>query len=188
MNKKIWLLYALITTVTWGMWGAFSKSPIDSGFPYTLVYAVWALTMIVPGIVILWIHKWKIQHDKKSILYGLIIGFLGAGGQLLLFQALKTGPAYLIFPIISISPAVTIVLSFFLLKERTGTLGIIGIILALLFPAGGPYFAWLGQIFISVLKLLILPLILVSIYASLAVGDDLRRRRTGHTPRRRRPW
>ncbi|MBP1667996.1 MAG: EamA family transporter [Bacteroidetes bacterium] len=132
MNKKIWLLYALITTVTWGMWGAFSKSPMDSGFPYTLVYAVWALTMIVPGIVILWIHKWQIQHDKKSILYGLIIGFLGAGGQLLLFQALKAGPAYLIFPIISISPAVTIMLSFFLLKERTGTLGIIGIILALL--------------------------------------------------------
>jgi drug/metabolite transporter (DMT)-like permease len=132
MNKKIWLLYALITTVTWGMWGAFSKSPMDSGFPYTLVYAVWALTMIVPGIVILWIHKWQIQHDKKSILYGLIIGFLGAGGQLLLFQALKAGPAYLIFPIISISPAVTIMLSFLLLKERTGTLGIIGIILALL--------------------------------------------------------
>ena len=132
MNKKIWLLYALITTVTWGMWGAFSKSPMDSGFPYTLVYAVWALTMIVPGIVILWIHKWQIQHDKKSILYGLIIGFLGAGGQLLLFQALKAGPAYLIFPVISISPAVTIMLSFLLLKERTGTLGIIGIILALL--------------------------------------------------------
>ena len=132
MNKKIWLLYALITTVTWGMWGAFSKSPMESGFPYTLVYAVWALTMIVPGIVILWIHKWQIQHDKKSILYGLIIGFLGAGGQLLLFQALKAGPAYLIFPIISISPAVTIMLSFLLLKERTGTLGIIGIILALL--------------------------------------------------------
>jgi drug/metabolite transporter (DMT)-like permease len=114
------------------MWGAFSKSPMDSGFPYTLVYAVWALTMIVPGIVILWIHKWQIQHDKKSILYGLIIGFLGAGGQLLLFQALKAGPAYLIFPVISISPAVTIMLSFLLLKERTGTLGIIGIILALL--------------------------------------------------------
>jgi drug/metabolite transporter (DMT)-like permease len=131
MNKKIWLLYALITTVTWGMWGAFSKSPMESGFPYTLVYAVWALTMIVPGVVILMIHKWKIQHDKKSILYGLIIGFLGAGGQLLLFQALKSGPAYLIFPIISISPAVTITLSFFLLKERTGTLGIIGIFLAL---------------------------------------------------------
>jgi len=52
---------------------------------------------------------------------------------------------------------------------------LLGIALALLFPAGGPYVAWLGQIFISVLKLLILPLILVSIYASLARGDNLRR-------------
>ena len=41
---------------------------------------------------------------------------------------------------------------------------LLGIALALLFPAGGPYVAWLGQIFISLLKLLILPLILVSIY------------------------
>jgi Na+/H+-dicarboxylate symporter len=52
---------------------------------------------------------------------------------------------------------------------------LLGIVLALVFPAGGPYVAWLGQIFISVLKLLILPLILVSIYASLAGGDNLRR-------------
>ena len=52
---------------------------------------------------------------------------------------------------------------------------LLGIALALFFPAGGAYVAWLGQIFISVLKLLILPLILVSIYASLASGDNLRR-------------
>ncbi len=52
---------------------------------------------------------------------------------------------------------------------------LLGISLALLFPAGAPYVAWLGQIFISVLKLLILPLILVSIYASLADGTELRR-------------
>jgi drug/metabolite transporter (DMT)-like permease len=132
MNKKIWLLYALITTVTWGMWGAFSKSPMESGFPSTLVYCVWALTMILPGIVVLRINKWKVQFDKKSIIYGSIIGFLGAGGQLLLFQALKVGPAYLIFPIISISPVVTILLSLILLKERTGVFGIIGILLALI--------------------------------------------------------
>jgi Na+/H+-dicarboxylate symporter len=52
---------------------------------------------------------------------------------------------------------------------------LLGIGLALLLPAGAPYVAWLGQIFVSLLKLLILPLILVSIYASLADGDDLRR-------------
>ena len=131
MGKKIWLVYALVTTVTWGFWGALSSNPMVNGFPSTLVYCIWALTMIIPGVVVLRIHHWKIQHDRKSIIYGSLIGFLGAGGQLLLFQALKVGPAYLIFPIISISPVVTITLSFFLLRERTGKLGLIGIVLAL---------------------------------------------------------
>ncbi len=58
---------------------------------------------------------------------------------------------------------------------------LLGILLALVVPQGAPYIAWLGQIFVSVLKLLILPLILVSIYASLAGGTDLR------TDRRTRP-
>jgi len=60
------------------------------------------------------------------------IGILGAGGQLLLFHAVRIGPPYLIFPIISLSPALTIALSFTLLKERTGKLGLAGIGLALL--------------------------------------------------------
>jgi drug/metabolite transporter (DMT)-like permease len=71
-------------------------------------------------------------RDRRSIALGLAIGLLGAGGQLLLFHAVRIGPPYLIFPIISLSPAVTIVLSFALLKERTGALGLLGILLALL--------------------------------------------------------
>ena len=62
----------------------------------------------------------------------LIIGLLGAGGQMMLFYALTTGPAYLIFPVISLSPVVTIALSFLLLGERTDTLGAAGIVLALI--------------------------------------------------------
>ncbi|WP_373509031.1 dicarboxylate/amino acid:cation symporter [Thiocapsa sp.] len=52
---------------------------------------------------------------------------------------------------------------------------LLGIVLALLVPDGAPNVAWIGQIFISILKLLILPLILVSIYASLSGGRELRR-------------
>jgi drug/metabolite transporter (DMT)-like permease len=64
-------------------------------------------------------------------LLGLTIGLLGAGGQLLLFHAVRVGPSYLIFPIISLSPALTIALSFALLRERTGLVGLLGIVLAL---------------------------------------------------------
>jgi drug/metabolite transporter (DMT)-like permease len=44
----------------------------------------------------------------------------------------RRGPTYLIFPIISLSPVLTIAMSFALLRERTGRLGIAGIALALM--------------------------------------------------------
>jgi len=51
----------------------------------------------------------------------------------------------------------------------------LGVLLALLWPAGAVWVGWLGEIFLSLLKVLILPLILVSIYAALARGVDLAR-------------
>lgn len=131
-KKKPWLLYAIVATVFWGVWGAFTSVPSRNGFPDTLIYCVWALTMIVPAVFVLWRINWKLQRDKKAIVYGLIIGLLGAGGQMILFYAVTVGPTYLIFPIISLSPLITIVLSLLFLRERTGLLGIIGISLALL--------------------------------------------------------
>jgi len=74
----------------------------------------------------------RLLRDRRSIVLGLSIGLLGAGGQLILFKAVQLGPPYLIFPIISLSPAVTIAMSFALLRERTGRLGMLGIGLALL--------------------------------------------------------
>ncbi len=72
------------------------------------------------------------MRDRRSVLLGLAIGLLGAGGQLVLFHAVRVGPPYLIFPIISLSPALTIALSLAFLKERTGMMGAVGIVLALL--------------------------------------------------------
>lgn len=140
-KKKLWLVYAIVAMIFWGVWGAFTGLPAENDFPDTLIYCVWAITMILPSLFVLGKSGWKVDMDIKSILYGLIIGFLGAGGQMILFYAVTIGPTYLIFPIISLSPIVTIVLSMAFLKERTGLLGGIGIVLALislpLFEYGG---------------------------------------------------
>src|SRR5688500_19874915 len=127
-----WLTYALTTMVLWGVWGAFAGLPGEHGVPETLNYVVWALTMIPPALIVLKHGGQPLLRDRRSVTLGLIIGLTGAGGQLLLFHAVRIGPPYLIFPIISLSPALTIALSFAMLKERTGTLGIVGIVLALL--------------------------------------------------------
>ncbi len=127
-----WLRYALLTTVSWGVWGALTGLPSDHGFPDTLTYVVWALTMIAPAVWALRRAGDDLQRSPRAIALGLIIGLTGAGGQLLLFHAVTLGPVYLIFPIVSLSPVITILLSLLLLRERTGRIGVAGIVLAVL--------------------------------------------------------
>jgi uncharacterized membrane protein len=131
-RPKAWLLYAVATTILWGVWGAFTGLSAERGFPETLVYCVWSVTMILPALIALARAGWRLDRDPRSVLYGMIIGLLGAGGQMVLFYALTTGPAYLIFPVISLSPVVTIAMSFLLLGERTNIVGAAGILLALI--------------------------------------------------------
>ncbi|MCK6560886.1 DMT family transporter [bacterium] len=132
MKSRLWLIFALVTTTFWGLWGALIELPEKSGFPATLGYSVWALTMIVPALVALRVINWKLDYDRRSILLGTLIGLTGAGGQLILFQALRMGPAYLVFPIISLSPVVTILLAYGFLKERANKMGWAGIALAMI--------------------------------------------------------
>lgn len=131
IRKRLWLVYAIVTTLSWGVWGALIEIPEKAGFPATLGYSVWALTMIPCAAVALSLAGWKLERDARSIFLGCTVGLLGAGGQLLLFQALRTGPAYIVFPIISLYPVLTVFLSVTLLKERATRRAWAGIILAL---------------------------------------------------------
>jgi len=131
-STKLWLAYAIITTGFWGIWGAFIEIPEKAGFPATLGYVVWSLTMIPCAFVALNIIKWKPETDKRSVFLGLTVGLLGAGGQLILFEALREGPAYIVFPLISLFPVLTIILSVIFLKEHTNKKHWIGISLALI--------------------------------------------------------
>lgn len=132
MKAKPWLFYALVTTIFWGVWGALSELPEKAGFPATLGYVVWAVTMIVPVIFALRIINWRPDLHRKAITHGLLIGVLGSAGQLILFQALKQGPAFLVFPLVSLSPLITIILSIILLREKASSKSWAGIVLALI--------------------------------------------------------
>ncbi len=102
LKNRLWLLFAAVTTLCWGVLGGFIELPEKAGFPATLGYSVWALTMVPCSLFALWFVGWKCEHDLRSVLLGFVIGSLGAGGQLLLFEALRTGPAYMVFPIVSL--------------------------------------------------------------------------------------
>jgi drug/metabolite transporter (DMT)-like permease len=127
-----WVAFAITTTVFWGVWGAFIEIPEKSGFPATLGYIVWSITMIPCSLVALKIANWKLERDFRSVCMGSAAGLLGAAGQLVLFQALVKAPAYLVFPIISLYPVITVSLSVLFLKESTTKKHWIAIVSALI--------------------------------------------------------
>lgn len=132
MESHLWFFYAVVTMLFWGVWGALIERPEKNGFPATLGYAVWAFTMVPCALVALAIIGWVPEHDLRSVLLGAAGGLLGAAGQLVLFDALRRGPAYLVFPVISLSPVVSVLLSVVLLGETASPRAWAGIVLALL--------------------------------------------------------
>lgn len=127
-----WWIFAIGTTVLWGIWGALIETPEKNGFPATLGYCVWAIVMLIPAYFALKNIQWKLDTDRGSIWFGSVIGILGAAGQLILFETLRLGPAYLVFPLISLSPLITILLSLIFLKEKAKKGSWVGIVLALM--------------------------------------------------------
>jgi drug/metabolite transporter (DMT)-like permease len=131
-KSSSWLTFVIVHVIFMGVWGALIEIPEKNGFPATLGYVIWAFTMVPAAIVGLIINKWKLDFNKKSVLYGSLAGLLGATGQLVLFITLRLAPAYLVFPLLSLTPVVTILLAVAFLKEKTGKLGWIGIAVAII--------------------------------------------------------
>jgi len=131
-KSNSWLAYSILVVLFFGVWGAFTGTTEKNGFPATLGYVVWALTLIPAVIFSLSRNNWKLATDKHSVIYGALAGLLGSLGQLLLFIALKDAPAYLIFPLISLMPMVTVLLAVIILREKTGKLGWLGVFLSII--------------------------------------------------------
>ena len=62
-----WLANAIVTVVLWGVWGAFAGLSPERGFPETLVYCVWAITMIPPALIVLRQDGWRLDHKPFAI-------------------------------------------------------------------------------------------------------------------------
>lgn len=165
MKDKLWLVFILVTILTWGFWGALSGWQLQNlggeGLSDSVVYIVWALTMVPCALVALLLNRGKLMHDWRSVALGTTVGLLGAGGQFVLFKALTYGPSYLVYPFISMSPVVVITLAAIFLKERANRWQMVGIVVALvailllsLESKSGSVSNWALMIVLAVLVLL----------------------------------
>jgi len=131
-QPKRWLFYTALNILFTGIWGAFIEIPEKAGFPATLGYIVWSLTMLPVAAVLLFKISWRLEYSPRAIFLGMVVGVTGAGGQLLLFEALRKGPAFIIFPLITLFPVLTIILSVLFLKEKGSRRQWTGVVIALI--------------------------------------------------------
>ncbi len=84
------------------------------------------------GILFLAKRRFRIEKNPGGIALGLLIGVLSAVGQLALFAAYRGGANTSVVTVItSLYPVVTVLLAFFLLRERLNKWQFIGLLFAI---------------------------------------------------------
>lgn len=112
-----WLIYALICSLLYGLWGFFGNLATKYvGYKTAFVYeAIGAILMTV--LIIFKTNSLSFQGDVKGILFAMLVGVCGTVASLVFFMALGKGEVANVVSVTSIYPLITIVLSAVFLKE-----------------------------------------------------------------------
>jgi bacterial/archaeal transporter family protein len=125
-----WLLYSLLSLVWWGIFGFLGKVGADRISPAQM-QIFFTIGMIPVAIACALRLHFKIATNRRGVSYSVSMGLFAALGCLAFFGAMKTGKASLVAPITCLYPALTVVLSLILLRERLNRVQTLGLVLAM---------------------------------------------------------
>lgn len=125
-----WLTPAILALLSFGLWGLFTKlaiAHIDS--KSAIVFQT--VGVLVVGLITLCLINFKPATDLKGLGFGLLTGIAYGVGCLFYFIAVDKGKVITVVTLTALYPLVTIVLSYFLLREGVNIKQCAGIVLAL---------------------------------------------------------
>ena len=113
---KAWILPASVTFLCWGIWGFIPKITIRYISPMSaLVFE--AVGVALAGLMGLAIVGFRLDLHPKGIGLAMVTGLVGMVGALGFLFAVKSGKVSVVALFTGMSPVVTILLAYFLLKE-----------------------------------------------------------------------
>lgn len=127
-----WMAYAVTAAVCWGIWGVLSKGPSRelSGWMTQVLFT----GALVPSVAVACLSKRVFVGTNKprGLFWGFVSGLLAAAGNIFFYLALEGGAdTSIAIPLTNVYPLVTIVIAYFLFKERLNLVQAIGIVIAL---------------------------------------------------------
>ena len=130
-NRRMWLFYAFACLACWGVWAFFAKitstevGAAETQFLFTVGMVPFALVFAVRS------GFGSLTSDRIGVGYGITNGLVTGVGTMLLFVALRDGPASTVAPVSGAYPLVTVLLARALLSERLNHIQHIGLAAAL---------------------------------------------------------
>ena len=125
-----WFIFSLMALFIWGLWNFFSKLATIYLNPASVIL----FSIVGSGIVaipLLINLPFKPEFHSKGTILAMLIGIAGPLGTLCFLYALGRGRASIVVPMTALYPVITIILSFFILKEPLTIKQGFGILLAL---------------------------------------------------------
>jgi bacterial/archaeal transporter family protein len=112
-----WLIYALICSLLYGLWGFFGNLATKY-IDYKTAFVYQAIGAILMTLFILvQTNIFSFQGDVRGIVFAVLVGICGTVASLFFFIALGKGEVANVVSVTSIYPLITIVLSALFLKE-----------------------------------------------------------------------
>jgi len=126
-----WLILSLIAMVCWGIWGLLSKMAIAQS-NWHQVFVASSFVSLSTTLILYSYFRPAINVRSPGFLYAILAGAAGSMAVVAFYMALVRGNASIIVPLTALYPAITIILSYLILRERTTPTQTLGIFLAII--------------------------------------------------------
>lgn len=132
MHFPLWLFFALIALIFWGITGVTQK--LSTNVISTELSFFWFVLAFIPIALVILVVVPLNWHLKAEVFWLAVIGgALNGLGAMTSFKALESGgKASIVIPLCYLYPLVTIVLALLFLHEKVTRVEVAGIILALI--------------------------------------------------------
>ncbi len=131
MHFPIWLVYALVALVFWGITGVTQKLSTNN-ISTQLSFLWFAIAFIPIALVILVVTPLDWHMKPRILALAVVGGALNGLGAFTSFAALESGgKASIVIPLVYLYPLVTILLALLFLHERLTGVQALGIVLAI---------------------------------------------------------
>ncbi len=130
VKENMWIVYAVIAALFWGIWGVVAKFISADINPFTNHFLFTAGMLFTLPFVLKKVRKDKPQ--TKGIIWGLIAGILAVTGNVAVYEAFRQGGlAAIVIPVTNLYPMITIFIALVAFKEKLNLINVVGIMLAI---------------------------------------------------------